>query len=95
MYAKAAGSNQQDISKAHKELRKDLPVYSMDEVGEHNSPKTGIWVTYGIGVYDITTFVPKHPGSDKVMLAAGNIILFWNCLHVKLFSYKITRFILM
>nr|XP_019529350.2 probable sulfite oxidase, mitochondrial [Aedes albopictus] len=79
VYAKAAVTNQQDISKAHKELRKDLPVYSMDEVGAHNSSKTGIWVTYGIGVYDITTFVPKHPGSDKVMLAAGSAIdPFWH-----------------
>lgn len=76
VHAKAAT---QDISKAHNELRRDLPVYEIDEVGKHNSPQTGIWVTYGIGVYDITSFVPKHPGSDKVMLAAGSAIdPFWH-----------------
>ncbi|XP_062561032.1 sulfite oxidase, mitochondrial isoform X1 [Armigeres subalbatus] len=79
VYAKAAGSEQQDIRKAHTEIRKDLPVYSMDEVGQHDSPVKGIWVTYGIGVYDITSFVPKHPGSDKIMLGAGSAIdPFWH-----------------
>lgn len=38
-----------------------------------------VWITYGIGVYDITKFVPEHPGSDKVMLAAGSAIdPFWH-----------------
>lgn len=41
--------------------------------------ETGIWVTYGIGVYDVTKFIPEHPGSDKIMLAAGSAIdPFWN-----------------
>lgn len=36
-------------------------------------------MTYGIGVYDITRFVPEHPGSDKIMLAAGSAIdPFWH-----------------
>lgn len=43
------------------------------------SRETGIWVTYGIGVYDITAFVPEHPGSDKIMMAAGGAIdPFWH-----------------
>ncbi|XP_058130272.1 sulfite oxidase, mitochondrial [Anopheles ziemanni] len=68
-----------EIRKAHDTVRKDLPEYTMDEVIKHNAPSAGIWVTYGIGVYDITSFVPKHPGSDKVMLAAGGAIdPFWH-----------------
>ncbi|XP_055528646.1 sulfite oxidase, mitochondrial isoform X2 [Wyeomyia smithii] len=75
----AAKTTLVDIRKAHTELRQDLPVYSMEEISKHDSPQAGIWVTYGIGVYDITKFVPKHPGSDKVMLAAGNAIdPFWH-----------------
>lgn len=36
-------------------------------------------MTYGIGVYDITKFIPQHPGSDKIMLAAGSAIdPFWH-----------------
>lgn len=38
-----------------------------------------IWVSYGIGVYDITDFIPKHPGSDKILLGAGSAIdPFWH-----------------
>lgn len=38
-----------------------------------------IWISYGIGVYDITEFVPEHPGSDKIMLGAGGAIdPFWH-----------------
>lgn len=42
--------------------------------------KLGIWVTYGIGVYDITKFVPEHPGSKRnIMLGAGAAIdPFWH-----------------
>lgn len=36
-------------------------------------------MTYGIGVYDITKFVPEHPGSDKIMMGAGSAIdPFWH-----------------
>ncbi|XP_035794444.1 sulfite oxidase-like [Anopheles albimanus] len=78
LYAKEAASLDQ-VRKLHDTRRTDLPEYTMDEIVKHNSPSSGIWVTYGIGVYDITSFVPKHPGSDKVMLAAGGAIdPFWH-----------------
>lgn len=39
-----------------------------------------MWVTYGIGVYDITKFIPEHPGAKKnIMLGAGSAIdPFWH-----------------
>ncbi|XP_035901193.1 sulfite oxidase isoform X1 [Anopheles stephensi] len=77
VFAKEASLD--EIRKAHDTVRKDLPEYTMDEIVQHNAPAAGIWVTYGVGVYDITSFVPKHPGSDKVMLAAGGAIdPFWH-----------------
>jgi sulfite oxidase len=30
-----------------------------------------IWVSYKNGVYDITDFIPLHPGADKILMAAG------------------------
>lgn len=64
--------------KSHDQIREDLPTYNMEQVGEHSKPDN-LWVTFGIGVYDITRFVPEHPGSDKLMLAAGNAIdPFWH-----------------
>jgi sulfite oxidase len=44
------------------------------EVSKHTSPEQGIWVTFGEGVYDITDFVRKHPGGDKILLAAGGAL---------------------
>uniref|UniRef100_D3TPZ1 sulfite oxidase n=1 Tax=Glossina morsitans morsitans TaxID=37546 RepID=D3TPZ1_GLOMM len=62
----------------HATERTDLPTYEIDDVHKHNSLENRVWVTYGIGVYDITDFIPKHPGSDKIMLGAGNAIdPFW------------------
>lgn len=39
-----------------------------------------VWITYGIGVYDITKFIPEHPGSKKnIMLGAGSAVdPFWH-----------------
>ncbi|GAB0095632.1 Sulfite oxidase [Sergentomyia squamirostris] len=76
----AAEKYDPNIGKKHDEIRKDLPTFKMDDITKHNNEKDRIWVTYGIGVYDITEFVPQHPGSsDKVMLAAGAAIdPFWH-----------------
>ncbi|XP_030380822.1 probable sulfite oxidase, mitochondrial [Scaptodrosophila lebanonensis] len=62
----------------HKTARDELPTYALDEVQSHNTVETGIWVTYGLGVYDVTTFVDNHPGGDKILMAAGSAIdPFW------------------
>lgn len=48
--------------------------------GRHsNGSESGVWITYGIGVYDVTKFIPEHPGSDKIMIAAGSSVdPFWH-----------------
>ncbi|XP_018804837.1 PREDICTED: probable sulfite oxidase, mitochondrial [Bactrocera latifrons] len=62
----------------HMNARSDLPTYNMDEVQDHCNIEKRIWVTYGIGVYDITDFIAKHPGGDNIMLGAGSAIdPFW------------------
>ncbi|GAB1868830.1 sulfite oxidase [Camponotus japonicus] len=62
------------------QLRKDMKVYTMEEIGKHDNKENGIWVTFGQGVYDITEFVDKHPGgSSKILMAAGGSIdPFWS-----------------
>lgn len=38
-----------------------------------------IWVTFRCGVYDVTDFVERHPGGDKILLGAGGSLEpFWN-----------------
>lgn len=64
---------------SHPKVRSDLPTYRMTDVQQHNSPEKGVWITYGIGVYDITKFVPQHPGGDKILLGAGSSVdPFWH-----------------
>ncbi|KAJ3175251.1 hypothetical protein HDU87_006333 [Geranomyces variabilis] len=55
-----------------------LPTYTRAEVATHTTPETGIWVTCGSGVYDITNFVEIHPGGSRILQAAGRSIdPFW------------------
>ncbi|EDW56079.1 GM22781 [Drosophila sechellia] len=62
----------------HVTNRKELPTYRADEVEQHNCAEKRIWVTYGLGVYDVTDFAENHPGGDKILMAAGSAIdPFW------------------
>ncbi|XP_017009831.2 sulfite oxidase, mitochondrial [Drosophila takahashii] len=62
----------------HVTLRKELPTYKAKQVEQHNCPENRIWVTYGLGVYDVTDFAENHPGGDKILMAAGSAIdPFW------------------
>lgn len=60
--------------------REGLPEYSLSQVGQNSSTEGGgrVWVVYKDGVYDITDFIPLHPGADKLMMAAGGSVEpFW------------------
>lgn len=48
--------------------------YTKADVAKHKSASTGIWVSYGPNVYDITQFVEQHPGGAKILLGAGKAI---------------------
>lgn len=52
-----------------------LPVYESDFVAQHNGENgTRIWMTYGGVVYDVTDFIPNHPGgSEQIMKASGGV----------------------
>uniref|UniRef100_K3XA62 sulfite oxidase n=1 Tax=Globisporangium ultimum (strain ATCC 200006 / CBS 805.95 / DAOM BR144) TaxID=431595 RepID=K3XA62_GLOUD len=56
-----------------------LPTYTLEQVQDHTgAKKTGVWVVYKHGVYDITKFIASHPGGTKILLAAGKSIEpFW------------------
>lgn len=60
------------------EFNPHLSTYSADEVLQHDSKDKRIWVTYKSGVYDITDFVAKHPGGEKILMASGGALEpFW------------------
>lgn len=59
--------------------------YTREEVSKHDSVEKRIWVTYKNGVYDITDFVPNHPGSTQILMAAGGSMEpFW-----KLYAFHV------
>jgi len=69
------------VSRVELGVRKEgLPEFSMEEVGRNSSTEGGgrVWVTYKDGVYDITDFIPLHPGATKLLMAAGGSVEpFW------------------
>lgn len=56
-----------------------LIIFVISGLHPHSDLPT-VWVTYGAGVYDVTGFVPQHPGSRaNIMMAAGAAIdPFWH-----------------
>lgn len=61
------------------EVDPSLPTYTLEQVQDHTgAKKTGVWVVYKHGVYEITKFIASHPGGTKILLAAGKSIEpFW------------------
>jgi len=68
-----AGFNQVDC-------KKSWPVLKRDEIEQHSSEQNGVWIVVGNSVYDMTHFVPQHPGGkEKILQAAGGQVeSFWN-----------------
>ncbi|XP_026317876.1 probable sulfite oxidase, mitochondrial isoform X2 [Hyposmocoma kahamanoa] len=59
-------------------MRPDLPTFRADEVSKHDT-NGSFWVTYKHGVYDITKFLPSHPGGEQILNAGGlSVEPFWN-----------------
>jgi sulfite oxidase len=58
---------------------KEFPTYTRREVMDHRTKEGRIWITYKDGVYDVTDWVPVHPGGeDKIMMGAGGALEpFW------------------
>lgn len=44
--------------------------YTLAQVAEHNS-ENDCWTIINNNVYDITSYVPRHPGGDEILLACG------------------------
>lgn len=56
----------------------DLPTFTADDVAAHDAKEKKIWVSFQNGVYDITDFIDKHPGGDKILMASGGALEpFW------------------
>ena len=76
--AAAAGSaNRSRSTKARKKKEKQytldvasLPTIKMEEVPKHKT-RENCWTVVDGLVYDVTHYIPYHPGGKKIMLGAG------------------------
>lgn len=57
----------------------NLPRFRLSEIRQHDGSSKNPWVVYGSGVYDITDWIPAHPGGDVILRAAGGSIdAYWD-----------------
>lgn len=49
---------------------KPVKSYSMDEVAKH-STADNCWLVIEGNVYDVTKFIPNHPGKDAILMGCG------------------------
>lgn len=68
------------ISVDNKDKNDDkIKTYTLKEVSQHTSLEKGVWTVYKNKVYDITSFVPHHPGGPEIIMsgAGGDIESLW------------------
>lgn len=56
--------------KKNKKINQKIKKISMDEVAKHNK-KSDAWLVIDKKVYDITKWIPSHPGGDIIMKGVG------------------------
>jgi sulfite oxidase len=66
-----ASSSSEDEPDDHTD---SLPRYRLSEIKEHGPKSERPWVIYEDKVYDITDWVPAHPGGEVILRAAGGSI---------------------
>jgi len=45
-------------------------VYSLSDISQHNNAGD-CWMAISGSVYDVTDFIPEHPGGDNILLGCG------------------------
>ncbi|KFY01181.1 hypothetical protein V490_01033, partial [Pseudogymnoascus sp. VKM F-3557] len=53
------------------ELKEGVQYYRLDEIRSHDGASARPWVTRGTSVYDITEWIPAHPGGEVILRACG------------------------
>ncbi len=57
--------------------------YTLDEVAQHASGED-CWLASNGKVYDVTSFIPNHPGGDKILQGCGkDMTEFFNTMHAR------------
>lgn len=64
-----SASDQQNETETTGEMTESTS-YTLAEVAEHSSA-SDCWTIVLSKVYDISSYVPRHPGGDEILLACG------------------------
>ncbi len=77
------------------EPQPELPtaaVYSLADVAKHNQA-SDCWLVASAKVYNVTSFITKHPGGDKILQGCGqDMTEFFNTIHLKQSKEKLPEF---
>lgn len=57
-------------SNVNNSVKTELRPIPLSEISTHNS-KSSCWTTINGGVYDVTSFISKHEGGDRILNACG------------------------
>lgn len=69
-----------------------MAIYTLEEVTKHAVP-TDCWLVASAKVYDVTSFVDKHPGGEKILEGCGkDMTEFFNTKHAKQSVEKLPAF---
>lgn len=68
--ANNAESTSQATAPTEDEITQEQVTISAEEVAQKNSAQE-CWTIIDGSVYDITSYVPRHPGGDEILLACG------------------------
>lgn len=80
------------LSTEQQDDAQSLPRFRLEEIRKHNGDSPNPWVIHGNKVYDITEWVPAHPGGDVILRAAGGPIdRYWDIfsIHKNQYVYDI------
>jgi fatty acid desaturase len=79
-----------------KTFKKELKKYSIEEVNKHNK-KNDCWIVIHNYIYDITSFIDKHPGGENTILnIAGKDVtdIFLNYHPIRVYKYLLPKYII-
>eukprot|EP00929_Paragymnodinium_shiwhaense_P039938 TRINITY_DN208_c0_g2_i1.p1 TRINITY_DN208_c0_g2~~TRINITY_DN208_c0_g2_i1.p1 ORF type:complete len:536 (-),score=158.63 TRINITY_DN208_c0_g2_i1:46-1653(-) len=69
----------------------DKKFYTLSDIAKHNTPED-CWVAVHGKVYDLTDFIPKHPGGDVIGITSGKeATVFFETYHLRPVSVDIIK----
>lgn len=67
-------------------------IYSLAEVAQHNNA-SDCWLVASSKVYNVTSFIPNHPGGDKILQGCGkDMTEFFNTKHLRQSKEQLPQF---